>query len=416
MDTGFCLNADIFSNQESLYNAHIYLERWFGTGTRTYSPISMISELDEKYRNDSDTEKFPIHSYLVPKENVNIVYANPREDIKADFDKGDHVKFVVHPQFEYREDMDEVKGYPRLPDKDVSPSSSSRTLVVIGKDYAVKVHCPVRLSRYIRSVGERTIIHALLVSRELSTVDFPLFYYMPETIGINFRSKPGKRSWGFMVREMIPRPDTGEQHLLIPCFALYSKDKYHPERKPLIVDLIEMSGMDPAEFVLTQVLFPILSCWIYALVKYGFVFESHGQNTLLKVDKNFKVVGIVHRDLDVDVHFPTRRKLGLSLDNFHPVCVIDEPTDIRPFGSMISMHYDKSMGKQFFDYLAITMEEYYSIPPTFLQDKCKDFIRENLPSYKEYFPSCVYDHAEEKITPNLWKVKVVSDNPKWRPN
>ncbi|KAL6078751.1 hypothetical protein QOT17_001386 [Balamuthia mandrillaris] len=358
----------IKSVKEAYQERRLYWERYVNEGTRTYSNISMYSELQPKYRNNSDAKSFPLLCYRVPREGVNVHLVDPCDAVKTDFllDGGQYVKFCLHPQFENAGgEFNDVKPYERLEDEPVAPRSSSRTLFPFNKEYDIKVHCPVRLSRYNRGIGDKIARHYLETTRALANVNLPFFAYMAETLAVIFPAKEGKRSHGFVVRERDPLPRiAAKPRLLMPCFALYSKDKFHPEKRPLVMDLIEMSGMEPLDFILSKVFYPVIESWTHIFLTQAIVIEPHGQNLLLEIG----TWRIVLRDFDIHVHEGLRKQLGLPLGEFHPGNLFGEPTEDRPFGSIPSLYYDKSVGKQFFDYLAPTMQEHYGIPVELLQE------------------------------------------------
>ncbi|KAL6063815.1 hypothetical protein QOT17_011311 [Balamuthia mandrillaris] len=352
----------------------------------------------------------------VPREDVNVHLVDPCNAVKTDFllDGGQYVKFCLHPQFEHAGgEFDDLKPYERLEDEPVAPTSSSRTLYPFNKEYDIKVHCPVRLSRYNRGIGDKMARHYLETTRALATVNLPFFAYMAETLAVIFPAKEGKRSHGYVVRERDPLPRIGgKPRLLMPCFALYSKDKFHPEKRPLVMDLIEMSGMEPLDFILSKVFYPVIESWTHIFLTQAIVIEPHGQNLLLEIG----TWRIVLRDFDIHVHEGLRKQLGLPLGDFHPGNLFGEPTEDRPFGSIPSLYYDKSVGKQFFDYLALTMQEHYGIPVELLQEKCRTFFKEKFPNYRDYMPEGWYDIVEEELRRNVWKVGKADGPARWRPN
>lgn len=391
----------------------VYLERYVNEGTRNYSKTSTYNEFDEKYRHDSETSSFSLPSYIIPKEMVDVHLADPSPEVLRDFIFQDGVRFCVHPQFiddNKLSYIDELKACQALNDFEAIPSSSTRSVFIVGKDYGTKLHCPLKISKFVRSLGPKTLEHCVTISKCAGEITHPSFAYQPESVAITLRTVGGKRGWGYIVREFIPRPLIDETRILIPCFSLYAKFKHYPNRKPLLTQLIRG---DPVEFVLREVIYLIIACWIHAFVNHGLIFESHGQNVSLEYDG--KVRRIVHKDFDLSVHLKVRRKLGLRCEGFHPTSCIDEPTEYKPWGSEISRVYDRSMGECFFDFLAECMREHYGIDPLLLQTKVSEYFEENFPQFREYFPEQMYVYSDKEITPNQWALTVADRPPKWRP-
>ena len=378
--------------------------------------MNPLNQFDEKYHNVSDIETIPMLCFKVPASELNLHTSSPCPEVLKDFILPDgHLKFCLHPQFENYEFASVLSRYERLPDEEASPTSSTRTLLVKGKKYAVKLHSPIKVSNYYRTIGAAAVKHAIQISEILRTIPFDDFGYLRETLGMAFPAQDGKRSWGFLVREMTPYPylKEAEKRVLVPYFSLYGKDKYHPQKKILLAELIDRSGEDPAEFTLQRLMFPLIDCWITLLTKHGLILEPHGQNALFELDDEMRVHRFIFRDLDLKVHKPTRVRLGLTIENLHPYMVIGEPTPHRPKGSEISLKYDRTIGEILFDRIALELEQLYGVPPDLLKERCKTHFVEKFPQYKEYFPEVAYRVTGVEIERNL--IEVAEFAPQWRP-
>lgn len=389
---------------------HLYYERYVNEGTL---PSNANIGFHPQYLNNSDIETFPVLCYRVPQSDIKLRLANPSQEVLDNFVFPDGtVKFYLHPQFENHPCADDLAPFERLPDEDVSPTSSMRTVIGKNKNYAAKLHSPIKIMKYSRTIGSNAIDHALEMSRRLEEVKLPGFGFLRETVGISFPSRPGKRSWGLIIREMTPFPyDNSLNVLLIPYFALYGKDKYNPEEVPLLKKLIDESGCDPVQFVLEQLMFPVIRFFIYILVEHGLLLEPHAQNSLFTY--NGKILRYIFRDLDLKVYTPVWKRLGNSTDNLRSEFMTDEPSEHRPVGCNVSLKYDRSMGKLLFDHLANCMEEYYQVPSSILEDKCKAYFTDLLPNYREYFPEVAYDLGEMKE--GSYYSELLTTPPRWRP-
>src|SRR2546423_387683 len=73
----------------------------------------------------------------------------------------------------------------------VAPTASSRTVAAIESKitpYYLKLHCPKKISRYYRNLGPLTVAHSVEVSKRLAFIIHEKFAYLPESIGIAFRT------------------------------------------------------------------------------------------------------------------------------------------------------------------------------------------------------------------------------------
>lgn len=125
------------------------------------------------------------------------MYMNtPPQEILDEFVfPNDTVRFSLHTQFKDWEFASILSKYKQLPSIEVSPTSSTRTVLVKGKPYAIKLHSPKKLGNFYRTIGEKTIKHAIRVSEILKEGRFDGFGFLPEIIGMAFPAKEGKRSW-----------------------------------------------------------------------------------------------------------------------------------------------------------------------------------------------------------------------------
>jgi hypothetical protein len=400
---------------------YVYLERRANEGTQTYSKMSQYSELPEQYQPRSRHATFQVPVISVPRDRVVVFTANPSPALLRKFVHPKTVSFCVHPAILGDSDIPHMRDLLRMsPDTPLTatPTASSRTMVVIDPEnppFNVKAHCPYKISRFVRCLGPRTIQHSLTVSHELEQIRHPRFAILPETIGCSLPAVDDQNGWGFIIRELTPRPYVRGQRRLIPCFAMYGKDCHHPDEPPLLVKLIERSGQKPMDYVLNNVMFPIIECFLTAFKERGILMESHGQNTLLEVDEAFNITRVVHRDFDEEVDAQVRRRLGLSMDGFMASQVADGPTADEPKGAPHSVIFDKSVGKLHLDYLAKTMQEYYGIPPEQLQRKCQAFFARCMPDHERYFSSEIYVYSDKPTTQNVYPLVGTGQTPVWRP-
>lgn len=400
---------------------HIYYERYVGEDSM---PINQWIEFDEKYLSNSDTVSFPIISSLVPKEEIEVTLANPSEEVLQDFVKGDSVRFCLHPQFAERTDITcpaDLKPFPSLTDMEGIASSSTRTTLCIVdgkmKKYATKHHSPARMMNYYRTIGAKSVKHALRCSNLMEAIERPGFAILPETFGAAFPPRNGNRSWGFKVREMVPRPHLSQydDYVLIPFFSLYSGNKKDPSAPPLLRKYIDTQAKENhLQYLLKTFMFPLIDHWVYFLLEHGIVLELHGQNTLIETNLNtFETGRIVFRDLDLRIHGPLRRAKGHSMEGLDKDLIYEGATKNRPEGAVLSLKYDRTVGKLFFDFLAKCFEENYGISREIVREECVKHFHSVFPRYQEYLPKVAYDIGTTKYSKNGWHC--VEMPVRWRP-
>lgn len=397
----------------------LYYERYVNETSR--NPMRTRG-FDPFYHFNSDTPHFELPSWKVPIDKVIILTAFPSKETYGEYvnEKEGWVKFFLHPQFLNRTDISCAKDMSTcetLSPVIVSPTASMRTVIEqTGKD-CIKLHSPIEVGLYYRGVGSTFISHNMRVSKELQRINLEGFGILPDVLGISLPAIKGeRRSWGYIIREMkvLPYQEGQERRRLIPGLALHGGYKYHPEKKPLLLTFIKHSRLSPKDFVLQKIMFPVLRYWIYFLLKFGYVFEPHGQNSLYEVDPyTYEIYRVIHRDLDPYVHLKTREKLGLSNENYQGQLTIGEPTEENPHGADVSLKFDISLGV-YLESLAQVMKEHHGIDPQVLRNGCIAYMEERLPNWNEFFSSNVYKHIPDPIT----KYRTVMDNsiPKWRPS
>lgn len=413
-------NKQSVSN-DILHRAFISAENWWNEGTRTYSKQAKVSEIAPQYQPGYAAAFFELPTFWVDKNQVIITTAHPDPKIAKKYLKRDSVILPVHPEIidDDIPHLQEIRKNP-APCLKAVPTSSSRSVIIDDIEvnfHSDKLNLPRKISRYYRNLGPKTIAHSVTLSKDLEHLHFNKFAYLPETIGVAFPTVNDQRGWGFIVREVVPRPVVSDKRLLIPFFALYADNPVIPNGDPLLISLIKSSKENPKNYILNRILFPLIESFIIGIKQRGILMELHGQNTLLEVNSKLLPTRIVHRDLDNFVDCGIRKSRGLSCENLHPDQNIT-PNELEPLGSPYSLIYDSSIGHHLLDYLASMMEKYFSISPEELQKECKKFFKRKFPDYNKYFPSTIYYYADKPIDPsrpNDFPLINTGQAPRWRP-
>ncbi len=401
----------------------IYTDRYRNKGTRTYSKHADYSEALPQYQPGSPVENFCLPCHWLPGEKVHLYLANPGQDLLDIYVKKDEIMFCVHPQVakQFADDP-----YVRILQEQgrvargltAVPSSSTRTLYIFQENrlhHAVKVHLPVRISRYGRKMRNEVIEQAIRVSREMESGIGQMdssFAFLREVIGISHKSispdcESRGENWGFLVRDMKPFPEKKSANTLIPGFALFGKDQFDPEISPILFDLIK--DADPVSYILEQIMLPVISHWIDCFLGFGFMLEPHGQNILLEVDDQGTIQRIVHRDLSVGTDMRLRRDKKLSHENFPSYNQMETP-------EFLSITYDMFMGNHFFARLVSCCQEKFShVRYEDFTEPCKKHFAARFPQHKTYFPDRVFYFSEQRDLYGKPLYKNTGQLPVWRP-
>jgi hypothetical protein len=398
----------------------IYLDRYRNEGTRTYSEHAGYSEAQEKYRPDSEHACFGLAVFEVSLDEMLVYTANPPINLAEKYLPGDHILFCIHPQvFEMRREEPYVQrtlsiGVPHNGIA-VSPSSSTRTLYVLGSEppHCIKVHFPFRISRYGRKMRKEVLEQAINISRELEAGVHRLddkFSFLREVIGVAHKDldpeSPRGENWGYLIRDMRPYP-VGERRDLIPGFALYGRDYFEPDAPLLLFDLI--GGRNPLTLVLESIMLPIIRHWVSCFRQFGFLLEPHGQNVLFEVGDGHEIERIIHRDLSLGIYMKRRRDIGLSSKNLNDYNRMES-------NEFLSITYDKFMGGLFFDRIvAACLGRYSGLRKEDFTEPCREEFVRNFPDHSTYFPKTVQYFSEEYDQFNKPLYQDTGQAPEWRP-
>jgi hypothetical protein len=398
-----------------------YTDRYRNEGTRTYSRHAGYTEADAPYRPDSRHPHFDLAVFEVPRAQMLVHAANPPSDLDKTYIPGERILFLIHPQVLAGFGDDPYIVHTRAIGErhapiSVSPSSSTRTLYVHGHrvPHAVKVHFPFRVSRYGRKVRNEVLEQAVNVSIELELgVDCmdDRFAFLREVIGVAHRNldpvSARGENWGYLVRDMVPFPRVDEERTLLPGFALYGRDYFDPRRELLLFELI--GDNDPRDFILEQIMLPIVRHWVTCFLNFGYLLEPHGQNVLLELDSTGQVERIVHRDLSVGIDMRRRRHIRLpdtGLNQYNRM----EYSDFH------SITYDKFMGGHFFDRLVgACRERHPDLSAEDFRRPCREAFARLFPDHKTYFPPTVRYFSEQRDRFGKPLYEDTGQAPRWRP-
>jgi len=406
----------------------MHFERYAnGIAPRPNNPLATFTQVDERFRPGSRTLTFPLPQFSAPRDWCRVLTtsdANPT--LHSHYVQPTTVTVPVHPQIEGDSTVPQMDALAACPRTTVPAcaSSSSRTLFVDNPNlpiHCVKLHFPHQITRAQRHLGGRKIEHSVALSQHIANTPALLtnrfFGYMPESLGVIYGS--GDSSWGYLVRELIPRPLTNRNHPIVPLFSLYAKDTLNPDQPALLTRLIESSGLAPEEFVLEKILYPLIHCWVDTYLKTGIILEAHGQNTLIEFNPQGTPLRFIFRDFDTFLSRDLAERSGLACDHLTvPKVGLAVGTDAAPStAELLSLVYDTQM-KVAFDQIADVMESKYGVSKETLQQKCQSYMRQVFPEGDQHFPKGeVYNYQKDAVIRigkrSVFK-PVAGQKPEWR--
>jgi len=366
-------------------DSFIYLERW--VNLPKYSETAQYSEVNKEYHPRFGKPNFKLPVFNIDINNVEIYKSNPDKKLLVNMIQKDSIKFYLHP--DQWEEFKQVKGFKHIKDYlSVSPTSSTRTVLLEEPTrFMIKLHLNKKISRFIRRLKKSSVIHSVSISRECEKIARDKkcpkeFAFLPESLGVVHK----ELEVGYIIRESVPRPIIKEKRFLVPFFALYSKDQFHPEEPPLLCQMISnQTKQKPLDYFEKHILIPFIKCWAFAFAQYGLLFEAHAQNTLLEIDQNFNPSRIVQRDFQsIPIDPQIRLKMGLPV-NFkkHVIGYEDYPRLIEH-----SLLYDHFVCDYLFKSFAQFFETYYRIDSSEFYSRAKRVFRKFIDSKteREFFP------------------------------
>ncbi|GAA4255680.1 hypothetical protein GCM10022255_065460 [Dactylosporangium darangshiense] len=390
-----------------------YAERYLGVGTRTYSPYAADLDIADVYHPQRGAASFEIPTFRIPAGHGEYRRAVPASPLHELYAAGDGFLLPVHPNALDSPDLHAAAALRRHapgPTLTVVPSANARTVFVVAADghpvepHFVKLHYPRRLSRFTRRLRRPVIELQLWVSNDLTRVGTPI---LPEVGGAWFDPDGtlAEEAWGFLVRQARPLHDAPAW--TVPLFALYGHDLHSPDDPPLLQQLVESSPDDPATYVATRIITPMVALWSATARATGCPLETHGQNTLFTFDTTTNRTKVVYRDCAIYVDSTLRDAAGLPGD-LPPANVI--PRDV-PLAAdeVFSLTYDSFMGHHALSYIADLAATTWGVPPATLHEAARAAFTapDLLPPTIFYYDNVLYDNGD-------WKLVDTGQHPVWR--
>lgn len=277
----------------------------------------------------------------------------------------------IHPDWLFRDDL----NYKFVEDaENVVPTSSSRTVKIVGSNYYLKLCYPGMLGRLYRNLGYPHLMSSIELTNKLENMKQNApdkFEFMPE-IGGKILCDSNKEI-GYIVRSV---PDNIKDSIIIPGFSLFSKDKLHLQDEALIIQILHCKD-NIIEYLLENICYPLIDIFFYTAFNEGLILEMHSQNVLFCFDQNWNVYKILLRDLEsVDKDLTIRESLNKSNKflSYPYKCISVNDGD---YYFRHSLMYDHKLCEYLIDPLINCVGDKFDINTISIKNKIKEYVRSN---------------------------------------
>lgn len=393
-------------------SALLHMERYVVEGSRSYTTFNQYFEIPEIYRPTSDFPSFNLQPLMVPRELLEIYQANPNSDLQRLYTVGEEVPFYVHPELLNNDhEVTDLRRFPRGEAIQVAPTSSTRTVLTLESNrglppHFLKLHLPRMISRFPRGLERSNVKYGLSICNELDNIGVDKFAYLPESIGLVYKAT----DQGVIVREVQPRPTPSAQRYLIPFFALYAKDIKNPQDQPLLVQLVERLGEQPKSLVVDNLITPLIEIWCNLAKKRGILHDSHGQNTMLEIDDQFKPTRIILRDFDPIIDPQVRIDKGLDNSFLEGMLGVG----MYPMEQLYSAMYDYQVSNHLLDYLARTANQYFGTSVAEIEGLGREVFGQHFINANQYFPETMFYYLDRLYPDGKFRLYDTQQRPRWR--
>lgn len=329
---------------------------------------------------------------------------------------------IVHPDMLYEEALSPfiIKNREYLR---VSPTASGRTVRVLEKyEIFLKLHYQRLLGRIKRVLEKKHAISALeissFISRKIDEKELPSnFFFMREISAkvVQLPFKDSNQEWGVIVREALPYPYNSKIKFTIPCFSLFSKDLKSPDDPSLLIQLIKKQDKKVENFLFEDLIAPIMSCYFSIIVRCGLQMDAQAQNTLIGIDENFKIVGIISRDagsIDKDITLIEQLSIDAPFKPNEYKCICK---GMYNYQILHSFFFDFKLGEYLITPIIEEAMLNFKFDEIKLRKRIKDFnsqFIEKLP--KDFFPEHWYNYANIVFDRSKPRPYIKQKNPKYR--
>lgn len=334
-----------------------------------------------------------------------------------------HPDMLGHPKL-----LSIGKWVDRLSWFEVEPTASPRTvkLKTTKPDGYVKLHYEGHLSRIVRRMTLKHAQAALETDGILASLidarSMPDSFAYYREVGARvyqLGDEGAETYWGMVWR---PAQVHGAQAhriaYLVPAFSLFSQDYREPEANTLLQQLGEINGPNRVEFLLEELLFPLVRGYFAMILQAGLQGEWHAQNVVFGFDESWHCVATVLRDMEsVDRDLPLMTRIGTAAHlQSYPYKCLERHGDIYPIRHSFMFDY------KFGEYLLAPLIDHacsaWGVLPASIDSVVIDLIMSYLNLLPDdFFPAdgCWYKFADQLIDQSVSQRPYVRlQNPRFR--
>lgn len=278
---------------------YLYLERYINDGSP--SGFSEIKTSSQATTAKGKNESFYLSS-LQFLQNAKIYEYGEKPAF------ADKWEMLAHPDMVYNSGNNNILANCKkinLQSIRVSPTSSIRTVKTLDNDgWFIKLHYDGLIGRVNRKIEKKHAISAIEVSKTIQNAIekgflTDKFFIQKEVFArVVEIEKSFPYQWGVVLREPTAYPYNEKVKFLIPAFSLFSVDPNNKNHESILTQLIKKQSKKVDDFLFEDVISPIFENYFKLLIYCGLQLECHAQNTLFAIDEDFKVLGIVVRDME----------------------------------------------------------------------------------------------------------------------
>ncbi|NIA02562.1 MAG: hypothetical protein GWP15_04200 [Nitrospirae bacterium] len=361
-----------------------------GFQARPDNPLATYTEFPETFRPGAPSYRLPLFEI---SETACLIFRSTHPDPSLEehyFPKG-KVQFPVHPVNRDNESIphiEEITSHP-LQEIAVRPTSSTRTVFIEDETLAphcLKPHTDLRITRWRRHMESRKIAHAIAVTKIFENCrvfkEYLKVGFFPESLGAVFGVSGAQKDWGFILREMQSQPHLEHSYKMIPLNALYTPSTKDRAADPLLVEMIVKSTKSPKDFLIEEIIQPLITGWIKIYLETGVLLEPHGQNVIVEIDeKSGEIIRFSHRDFDCEINKDVLVENGYPLTHLNTRDLFTiEGDNWAPQGSHLSIIFDNSM-QVALEKLADIGAKYFALSEESIREECRAFLDREFSSF-----------------------------------
>lgn len=400
-----------------------YLERYVNNG----SP----SGFTDRYTTSFHTKPFSLtpffHPFICEAPNESFINYGSLPTVNDIQELQGNNWLIVHP---------DMKDKPLFKSEHVSikeaehvklvPTSSGRTLELLDsttKGY-FKLHYTDVIGRITRELDFKKAVSGPEISEHLiSLIDKnkldSRITLMPETGARIFKGKENDKTveWGMVWRAKDAyKIDYNKIKYIVPVFSLFGKDRQAKRDKTILEQIIRNKSLNPTEYVLEQLIFPMIEYYFNLIKNSGIQPEWHAQNLLVGLTKDFVPVKFIMRDLesmDKDLTFMESINMKVDFKSYPFKCIFKEQWNYQIKHSFM---YDYKFGEYIIQPMLNFLKKYFEVETLPLHQEIKlhskkfidDFPKDFFPKEWFVFRKILIDQTSDK------RPYVKKKNPKFR--